>query len=92
VNYGIIVVLLDNKNNEYVGKELRQHLMSGSRFSVLSGLFTIYAHQYLKKELSKLGSCPGPPILSVHCLAGNLLNRQSLLYPARLFSGLVSEY
>ena len=36
--------------------------------------------------------CPGPPILGVHRPDRKLLNRKPLLYPARLFSGLVSEY
>ncbi|WP_420598305.1 helicase-related protein [Neptuniibacter sp.] len=47
-------MLLDNKNNGNVGRELKKHDFSGSRLSVLSALFTLYGFDSLKKELAKL--------------------------------------
>ncbi len=47
-------MLLDNKNNGYVGKELKNRSFEGSRLAVLSSLFTIYGYAALKKELGKL--------------------------------------
>ncbi len=44
-------MLLDNKKNGKVGDELRRHLTDGSRLSVISGLFSIYGFDALKKEL-----------------------------------------
>ena len=49
-------MLLDNKSNGYVGKELKKHSFEGARLSVLSSLFTLYGFASLKKELSKLDS------------------------------------
>ncbi|BCA95207.1 helicase [Legionella antarctica] len=47
-------MLLDNKNNGYVGHELKKHSFDGSKLSVLSSLFTLYGFASLKKELTKL--------------------------------------
>lgn len=47
-------MLLDNKNNGYVGKELKRRSLEGSKLAVLSSLFTIYGYAALKKELGKL--------------------------------------
>jgi len=47
-------VLLDNRNNGYVGNELKKRSFEGSKLAVLSSLFTIYGYAALKKELGKL--------------------------------------
>lgn len=47
-------MLLDNKNNGKVGAELKKRIGSGSRLSVLSGLFSIYGFSVLKKELANV--------------------------------------
>ena len=47
-------MLLDNKNNGYVGNVLKNRSFEGSKLSVLSSLFTLYGFASLKKELSKL--------------------------------------
>ena len=44
-------MLLDNKKNGKVGDELRKHLTDGTQLSVISGLFSIYGFDALKKEL-----------------------------------------
>jgi SNF2 family DNA or RNA helicase len=46
--------MLDNKQNGKVSDELRENLRKGSRLSVISAYFTIYAFDALKKELSKI--------------------------------------
>jgi len=46
--------MLDNKRNGKVSDELRENLRKGSRISVISAYFTIYAFNDLKKELSKI--------------------------------------
>jgi len=51
---GGLSMLLDNKKNGKVGDELRRHLSSGTRLSVLSALFSIYGFESLKKELNSL--------------------------------------
>ncbi|MDD2215742.1 MAG: SNF2-related protein, partial [Eubacteriales bacterium] len=45
--------VLDNKKNKVVD-ELKSELRKGSRLSVISAYFTIYAYAELKKELSKI--------------------------------------
>lgn len=45
--------LLDNKKNRVVD-ELKQDLQKGSKLSVISAYFTIYAYEELKKELNKI--------------------------------------
>lgn len=45
--------VLDNKKHRVVD-ELRKELNSGSKLSVMSAYFTIYAYAELKKELSKI--------------------------------------
>ena len=47
-------MLLDNRNNGYVGNELKKRSFEGSRLAVLSSLFTIHGYAALKKELGKL--------------------------------------
>jgi superfamily II DNA or RNA helicase len=47
-------VLLDNRNNGYVGNELKKRSFDYTKLSVLSSLFTIYAYAVLRKELGKL--------------------------------------
>ena len=47
-------MLLDNRNNGYVGSELKKRSFEGSKLAVLSSLFTIYGYAALKKELDKL--------------------------------------
>lgn len=47
-------MLLDNKNNGKVGSELKRRISSGTKLSVLSGLFSIYGFQVLRKELAKI--------------------------------------
>jgi ERCC4-related helicase len=46
--------MLDNKKNGKVGDELRLHIRSGSKLSVISAYFTIYAFNELYKELKKI--------------------------------------
>ena len=45
-------MLLDNKNNGYVGNELKRCSFEGAKLSVLSSLFTLYGFASLKKELA----------------------------------------
>ena len=47
-------MLLDNRNNGYVGDELKKRSFGNSKLTVLSSLFTIYGYAALRKELFKL--------------------------------------
>ncbi len=47
-------MLLDNRDNGYVGNELKKRSFEGSKLAVLSSLFTIYGYAALRKELGKL--------------------------------------
>ncbi|MET4694429.1 helicase-related protein [Endozoicomonas lisbonensis] len=47
-------MLLDNKQNGKVGDTLRNQLTKGSKLSIISGLFSIYGFESLKKEFSRL--------------------------------------
>ena len=47
-------MLLDNRNNGYVGVELRKRAFENSKLAVLSSLFTVYGYASLREELSKL--------------------------------------
>ena len=47
-------MLYDNKNNGKVGAELKKRISEGTKLSVLSGMFSVYGYQALKKELSKV--------------------------------------
>ncbi len=49
-------MLLDNRNNGYVGYELKKRSFEGSKLAVLSSLFTIYGYAALNKELGKLSN------------------------------------
>ncbi len=44
-------MLLDNKKNGKVGEVLKENLKNGSKLSIISGLFSIYGFEALKKEL-----------------------------------------
>ena len=46
--------MLDNKQNGKVGEELKRVLKNGSKLSVISAYFTIFAYKELKKELNKI--------------------------------------
>ncbi len=46
--------MLDNKRNGKVIDEIRESLQKGSKLSVISAFFTIYAFADLKKELSQI--------------------------------------
>ncbi|WP_322019996.1 SNF2-related protein [Clostridium butyricum] len=46
--------MLDNKQNGKVGDELKRVLKNGSKLSVISAYFTIFAYKELKKELNKI--------------------------------------
>jgi len=46
--------ILDNKRNGKVIDELKENLRKGTKLSVISAYFTIYAYAELKKELSKI--------------------------------------
>jgi hypothetical protein len=46
--------MIDNKRNGRVIDELRGNLKKGSRLSVISAYFTIYAYAELKRELSRV--------------------------------------
>lgn len=47
-------MLLDNKNHGKVITELKNAISTGSKLSILSGLFSIYGFHSLKKELSNV--------------------------------------
>jgi len=49
-------MLIDNKKNGKVGDVLKQNIQNNSKLSIISGYFTIYAFDALKKELSKVSS------------------------------------
>ena len=46
--------MIDNKRNGRVCDELREELKKGSKLSIISAYFTIYAYAELKKELNKI--------------------------------------
>lgn len=46
--------MLDNKKHGKVGDELKENIKKGSKLSVISAYFTIYAYKELHKELSKI--------------------------------------
>ena len=46
--------ILDNKKNGKVIDEVRENIDKGTKLSVISAYFTIYAYAELKKELSKI--------------------------------------
>ncbi|SMG66845.1 [weak similarity to] helicase domain/SNF2 family protein [methanotrophic bacterial endosymbiont of Bathymodiolus sp.] len=46
--------LLDNKKSGKVGDVLRDNLQSEARLSIISGLFSIYGFDALKKELNRV--------------------------------------
>ncbi len=49
-------VLLDNKNNGFVGNELKKHNFTDSKLAVLSSFFTLYGFDSLKDQLKSLDS------------------------------------
>ena len=46
--------MLDNKKNGTVYGELKENLKKGSKLSIISAYFTIYAYYALRNELSKI--------------------------------------
>jgi len=42
--------MIDNKRNGTVGEELKNHITQGTKLSVVSAYFTIYAFQELYSE------------------------------------------
>lgn len=46
--------MIDNKSNGRICDELRDNLRKGSKLSIISAYFTIYAFNELKKELNKI--------------------------------------
>jgi SNF2 family DNA or RNA helicase len=60
MNIGVFILrtpkTLDNKKNGFVYKELEKNIKEGSRLSVISSYFTIYAYYELKKNLNKIDS------------------------------------
>ncbi|MDH2658959.1 helicase-related protein [Methanobacterium formicicum] len=46
--------MLDNKKNGTVHEELRENLQKGSKLSIISAYFTIYAYYELRNELNKI--------------------------------------
>ncbi|MBZ9689785.1 hypothetical protein G9F72_026280 [Clostridium estertheticum] len=46
--------VLDNKRFGKVGDELKEHIKIGSKLSVVSAYFTIYAYKELGRELNKI--------------------------------------
>jgi SNF2 family DNA or RNA helicase len=46
--------MLDNKTHGNVGDELKSYLKKGSKLSIMSSYFTIYAFESLKRELLKV--------------------------------------
>ena len=46
--------MIDNRRNNKVCDELKENLKNGSKLSIISAYFTIYAFNELKKELSKI--------------------------------------
>jgi len=49
-------MLIDNKKNGRVGDVVKEHIEQGSKLSVISSYFTIYAFKELQPELSKIES------------------------------------
>ena len=47
-------MLIDNKKNGRVGDVVKEHIAKGSKLSVISSYFTIYAFKELQHELSKI--------------------------------------
>lgn len=46
--------MLDNKKNGTVHEELRDNIKNGTKLSVISAYFTIYAYNELRKEFNKV--------------------------------------
>jgi len=61
-------MLLDNKKNGRVGDTFRENLTKESKLSIISGLFSIYGFEALKKELNQIENVrflfSDPPFLS----------------------------
>lgn len=49
-------MLIDNKTNGKIGDKLKEHIGAGSKLSVITGLFSIYAYEALQHELGKVES------------------------------------
>jgi len=46
--------ILDNKTKGKVGNKLKDDIKTGSKLSIISAYFTIYAYEHLRKELGKI--------------------------------------
>src|SRR4030042_6787714 len=51
-----MTVLLDNRGQGKVGDVLRSNIQKDARLSILTGLFSIYGYDLLKKQLGDIGS------------------------------------
>jgi len=49
-------MLIDNKTNGKIGDKLKEHISAGSKLSVITGLFSIYAYEALQHELGQVES------------------------------------
>ena len=47
-------MLLDNRRNGKVGDTLRDNLQAGSNLAIITGIFSIYGFDALKKELNRV--------------------------------------
>ena len=48
--------LLDNKAQGKVIDKLKENIKTGTKLSIISAYFTIYAYEELRKELNKIDS------------------------------------
>ena len=46
--------ILDNKTHGNVGDKLKEDIKTGTKLSIISAYFTIYAYESLRKELNKI--------------------------------------
>ena len=81
--------MLDNKGNGKVCDELVANIQSGSRLSIISAYFTIYAFNELRKELGKIKSMKFIFTEPTFVKDDNEITRQYFIekHPERKFSG-----
>ena len=68
-------MLLDNKKNGRVGDTFRENLTKESKLSIISGLFSIYGFEALKKELNQIENVRflfSDPLLLILCISSAL--------------------
>ena len=70
-------MLLDNKKNGKVGDTLRDNLQTGSSLAIITGLFSIYGFDALKKELNRVDQVR-LLFSKIHNVAGDSLPLQGL--------------